>query len=157
VHGALKCRIVTDFPERFKRGTQLALQRPAEKPRPVILRTAQVSGDHAILRFAEIADRTSAESWRDADVLVAADQAVPLPPGEFLWRDIIGLTVEDLNGQGLGTVDEILRTGANDVYVVHGPLGEILVPATREVIKELDPARGRIVIDPLPGLIPGHR
>jgi 16S rRNA processing protein RimM len=154
LRGALKCRVVTDFPERFKRGTRLALQRPHEAPRPVVLQTAQVSGDHALLRFAEIPDRTAAEAWREADVLVAADQAVPLPPGEFLWRDIIGLEVQDLAGRSLGTVAEILRTGANDVYVTHGPLGEVLVPATKEVIKDLDPARGRIVIDPLPGLIP---
>jgi 16S rRNA processing protein RimM len=154
LRGELKCRVVTDFPERFARGARFLLQRGAEPPRPVVLRGARPIGQHLLLRFDQLPDRTAAEAWRGADVLVPADQAVELPPGQFFWRDLIGLRLEDRDGTHLGRVDEVLRTGANDVYVAHGPLGEVLVPATKEVVKEIDPARGRIVIEPLPGLLP---
>jgi 16S rRNA processing protein RimM len=156
LRGALRCRIVTDFPQRFRRGTAFGLQRTEqdEAPLPVTLRSAQITGEQGVLRFDELPDRTTAEAWRGADVVVAADQAVSLPPGQFFWRDIVGLRVEDLDAHPLGTVEEILRTGANDVYVARGPLGEVLVPAISEVVKAIEPEQGRIVIDPLPGLLP---
>ncbi len=155
LRGALRCRLVTDFPERFRRGTVFGLQRTADdEPLPVTLRSAKLNGEQVTLRFDELTDRTAAEGWRGADVVVAADQAVALPPGQFLWRDIIGLRVEDLQARPLGTVEEILRTGANDVYVARGPLGEVLVPAISQVVKSIEPEHGRIVIDAIPGLLP---
>jgi 16S rRNA processing protein RimM len=67
---------------------------------------------------------------------------------------VIGLEViDDTSGEVLGTVADILETGANDVYVVHGPRGEILVPAIKSVVKLIDPQTGRMLIQPLPGLI----
>jgi len=155
LRGALRCRVVTDFPRRFKRGTVFGLQHtPDDEPLRVTLRSAQLSGEQVILRFDELTDRTAAEGWRGADVVVAADQAVQLPPGQFLWRDIIGLRVEDLEARPLGIVEEILRTGANDVYVARGPLGEVLVPAISQVVKAIEPEHGRMLIDPPPGLLP---
>ena len=49
----------------------------------------------------------------------------------------------------------MLRTGANDVYVVAGPLGELLIPAIADVVQSIDLAAGRVVVRPLPGLLPG--
>jgi 16S rRNA processing protein RimM len=69
---------------------------------------------------------------------------------------VIGLRVEDATTQELlGQVADILETGANDVYVVRGERGEILVPAIKDVVKEIDPAAGRMLIRPLPGMLPG--
>lgn len=51
---------------------------------------------------------------------------------------------------------EILRTGANDVYVLAGPLGELLIPAIADVVRKVDIERGRLLVRPLPGLLPGE-
>ena len=68
---------------------------------------------------------------------------------------MIGLDVVDTTtGNVLGKVADIIETGANDVYLVHGPRGEILVPAIKSVIKQIDPENGRMLIEPLPGLLP---
>jgi 16S rRNA processing protein RimM len=70
-------------------------------------------------------------------------------------HDIVGLTVEAEDGRRLGQIQEVLRTGANDVYVVAGPLGELLIPAIADVVQSIDLEAGRVVVRPLPGLLPG--
>ena len=68
----------------------------------------------------------------------------------FHWQ-ILGLTVVTDQDEVLGQVTEILTTGANDVYVVRGDR-EILLPATDEVVRRIDPAGGKIIVHLLPGL-----
>ena len=67
-----------------------------------------------------------------------------------------GLQVQDATtGEALGTIVEILETGANDVYVVRADgVGELLIPAIKDVVKDIDPAQGRMLIEPLPGMLP---
>jgi 16S rRNA processing protein RimM len=79
--------------------------------------------------------------------------ALQLPKGQFYWHQVIGLRVESTDGQTLGTVRDILETGANDVYIVHGAHGELLLPAIKDVVKQIDPAAGRMLVQLLPGLL----
>ncbi len=151
LRGELKCRVVTDFPERFRPGVQVLAGSP---PRPYRIATARFSGGLVYLRFQGVRDRTAAEAVGRTDVLVAAADAVPLPEGQFYWRQVIGLRVDDTQGQTLGIVQEILETGANHVYVVRGERGEVLIPAIKEVVKQIDPEAGRMVVELLPGLLP---
>jgi 16S rRNA processing protein RimM len=151
VRGELKCRVVTDFPaQRFKPGNHLVIS-----SRDWRVRSARVRGNLVYLRLHDLDDRTAAETLRGQDVLVAREDAVHLPEGEFFWHQVIGLRVEDTSGKLLGSVKEILETGANHVYVVTAPgqRKEILVPAIKDVVQLIDPAAGRMVIDPLPGLL----
>ena len=79
---------------------------------------------------------------------VDRSEAVPLEEGEFYTFDIIGLTVYDGAGTELGTVENVLRTGSNDVYQARRPDGrELLIPALKAVVKEIDVAGGRMVVD----------
>jgi 16S rRNA processing protein RimM len=152
IRGELKCRIVTDFPkQRFKRGNTLQIRGTSH-----VIQAARVQGTTVLLKLAEIADRDTAAALRGADVEVPTRDAVDLPKGQFYWHQIIGLAVEDMTTHAkLGTVSDILETGANDVYVVKGSDGrEILIPAIKDVIKDIDPANGRMLIEPLPGMIP---
>ncbi|HEX8968734.1 MAG TPA: ribosome maturation factor RimM [Chloroflexota bacterium] len=151
LRGELKCRVITDFPEqRFKRGATLRIRGEAHT-----VRSARVQGGVVLLKLAGVADRNAAERFRGADIEVAVQDALELPAGQFYWHQVIGLEVEDATThESLGRVTDILETGANDVYVVRGPNGESLIPAIREVIKEIDPVRGRMLIEPLPGLLP---
>jgi 16S rRNA processing protein RimM len=153
VRGELKCRIITDFPERrFKRGAQLLL---GPDRRPVTVRHARVQGNTVLLQLDEISDRDSAAAMRNAELAIPRTNAGPPPRGEFFWHEVIGLTVAHAStGEAFGKVSDILETGANDVYVVKGDRGEILVPATKEVVKLIDPPAGHMLIEPLPGMIP---
>lgn len=78
-----------------------------------------------------------------------------MDPGEreFLYDEIIGLTVVTNGGQTLGVVSAVMKTGANDVYYVEQDGQEILIPALKTVIKEINLEDGLMTIDPLPGLI----
>ncbi len=154
VRGELKCRLVTDFPDRFKRGTRVYVGSPPGEHR---IAAARVSGRLVYLKIVGIGERATVDALRGSDVLVAVEDAMPLPEGQFYWRDVVGLRVEDTHGRHLGEVVDILATGANDVYVVRGDLGEILVPAIKDVVKAIAPAEGRMVVDPLPGMLPEPR
>jgi len=152
IRGELKCRIVTDFPSRrFRRGHTVVID--AE---PHTIQTARVQGMIVLLKLEDVADRDAAASLRGKDIQIRAGDAVALPKGQYFWHQVIGLQVEDATtGEPLGKVTDILETGANDVYVVHGGRGEILVPAIKDVIKRIDPAAGVMLIQPLPGLLSG--
>lgn len=151
LHGELKCRLVTDFPERFTPGLRLLVGGRDEVRR---VRACRLQEPRVYLQLEGVDHREAAEALRGHELLVPAEEAVTLPAGQFLWRDVLGLRVETTAGEPLGHVRDILATGANDVYVVHGPRGEVLLPATHEVVKEIAPQLGRLVVELLPGLLP---
>jgi 16S rRNA processing protein RimM len=152
IRGELKCRIVTDFPkQRFKRGNSVLIAGQSH-----VIQAARIQGTTVLLKLADVGDRTAAETYRNNDVQIKAEDAVNLPKGQFFWHQVIGLEVLDARtNEVLGRVRDILETGANDVYVVRTTEGrEILIPAIKEVVTEIDPATGRMLVEPIPGMIP---
>ena len=93
------------------------------------------------------------DTVEEAHLLVGAELCVPesrLPPtasGEFYWYQLIGLEVVNTEGQKLGTLEEIIETGSNDVYVVRRGREEILVPAIEEVVRDVDLQRRLMTVD----------
>jgi 16S rRNA processing protein RimM len=153
VRGALRVELLTDFPANFRRLKRLLL---GEELTPVDVLEARVTGDHAIVRIAGVETPEAAAALRGQYLYVPIAEAAKPPRGEFFWHQIVGLRVETEAGEHLGAVAEILRTGANDVYIVRGSRGEILIPAIEDVVREVDPATGRMVVRPLPGMLPGE-
>jgi 16S rRNA processing protein RimM len=86
-------------------------------------------------------------------VQVPQEEAVPLPDGQYYWFELIGLEVVTESGEKLGRVVDIFETGSNDVYVVKAGKKEIYLPATREIIKQVDRAAKRMVIHVVDGLL----
>ena len=78
---------------------------------------------------------------------------MPLGEDEYYVYQIVGLDVWTGEGEHLGRVSEVLFTGANDVYVVQGEKGEILIPAVEDVVLEVDLASGRLTVELMEGLI----
>jgi len=110
---------------------------------------AQLLGDIALLQIEGISTRNDAEALRGTVVRIDRSQAAPLDEDEYYHFEILGLRVVDEEGHDLGTVVEILETGANDVYVVQRPDGsELLLPAIRSVILEVDLEHQRMVVRP---------
>jgi 16S rRNA processing protein RimM len=106
-------------------------------------------GKHIVVSFVGIADRNSADPLTGAKVLVRRADLPALENDEYYDFELLGATVESRTGQQLGTVVEILPTGANQVYVVRGEDGqEILVPAFFGAVIEVNRAEKRIVVDP---------
>ena len=149
MRGELKIAIETDDPQRFH------LLREVYLGDGLVLfqvKRARLHGGQALLQLRGIEDRTAAEQWRNAYLYVPLEQALPLTEGEYYYHQIEGLTAVTVEGEVLGRVTEVLPTGANDVYVVRGDQGEILLPALNDVIIRIDLDAGIMVVRAPDGL-----
>ncbi len=149
VRGELKVAIETDTPERFLRTARVFL---GEEHRVYTVRAARLHQGNALLRLSGIETRNDAEVWRNAYVYVAVEDAVPLEEGEYYHYQIEGLAVHTREGENLGRVVTVLQTGANDVWVVRGRGGEVLIPALKDVVIDVDLDAGVITVDLPEGL-----
>jgi 16S rRNA processing protein RimM len=146
LRGDVKVQPFTDFPERFDRGARLWLD---GAPRRV--EQSRWQGGSVFLRFEGVSSRTQAEELRGKELMLP--EAEPIAEeGRYYLHDIVGLRVEDPAGETLGRVADVLSTGSNDVYVVRGERGELLLPAVDDVVKTIDVPGGRIVAELLEGL-----
>ena len=150
VRGEVKVALETDFPERFKRLKRVYL---GERMTSFVLEGSRLHKGHALLKLGGYDDRDAAEKLRGQLVQIPIEEAMPLGEGEYYVYQIVGLEVWTTEGEHLGRVSEVLFTGANDVYVVHGEKGEILIPAIEDVVLKVDLAGGRLTVELMEGLI----
>jgi len=150
IKGEARCAILTDFPERFRKTRMLFLG--AERRRFEV-EQARLQRGSVLIKLAGVDDRAAAEHLRGVTLYVPEAEAVILPEGSYFWHQIIGLQVQTVEGSALGQISEILETGSNDVYVVQGPRGELLLPAIRDVIQNVDLERGLITVALMEGLV----
>ena len=148
--GELKALPLTDFPERFDPGAQIYI---AGEPRTVA--RSQWHKGRVFLFLDGVADQAAAETLRGELIEVPE---LDRPPGQdsFWYIDEIeGLQVRTADGDDLGAVREVLQTGANDVYIVdRAPQRDLLVPALRDVVLEIDIEAGTMTVDLPEGLLP---
>jgi len=108
------------------------------------------------LRLSGVEGRDVAEALRGTTVWARAVDLPALPPGEFYQHELVGCRVEDPEGRVLGVVRAIWQTGAPDVLVIEQESGhELLAPAAESLLREVDVARRRLVIEVPPGLLDG--
>ncbi len=94
-----------------------------------------------------------AQALRGADLYVAMSDLPPAEDSEFYYFQVIGLRVETTDGRLLGTIDEVFFNGAHDVWVVKDGSREILIPVIEDIVRRIDLEGGRVVVDPIPGLL----
>jgi len=137
---------LTDFPERFQ-----AMQEVYVGDELLHIDSVQVKGTPQLIRmrFREYPVREQAARLTGRYLTVAREEAMPLQEGQYYTFDIVGLAVFDMDGKLLGRVAEVLQTGSNDVYAVEreGEKAQLLVPALKSVVKEINIAAGRMVVD----------
>ena len=155
VHGEVKVYPTTDDPKRFREVGSVIVARAASEEKMNIL-SARYFKDLVILKLSGIPDRNAAETYRKAEILIRRHQSPPLRPGEYFIGDILGCTAVTEDGREVGTVTDVLRTGANDVYVVKkGDGKELLLPKIPDCILDVDPENKRMTVCILPGLEDG--
>jgi len=152
VRGELRVEVLTDDPEHLASLPTLYL---GEERRQVKVLGVRLHQKHLLVTLDGCDSREAADELRGLALYVAAEDAVPLERDEYYEYQVEGLQVVTENGEVLGEIAEVFTApGANDVFIVHGPLGEMLIPAIEDVVIEIDPADGRVVIRPMPGLLP---
>ncbi len=155
VRGELRVVLLTDYPGRLGQHAYFYLASPDS---PEIVRRYPVEKlrhhkEVLLLKLGGCDDRNGAEELRGQLVQIPTEEAVPLEEGEYYDFQLIGVKVEAESGESLGQVVEVLKTGANDVYVVRGSWGEVLLPAVKDVVLKLDIEARLMVVNLLPGLL----
>lgn len=152
VRGEVKVFPTTDDAARFKKLKQVILDTGKEK---IQLEVAGVKffKNLVILKFKGIDDINEVEKYRKKSLYVTRENAVKLKKDEYFIADLIGLHAISDEGEDLGHISDVLQTGANDVYVIRKEGAEdLLVPAIKECVKNVDIEGGSMEIHLLPGL-----
>ena len=156
--GEIRVRSTSNVPDRFDEGQSLKLSKDGSTPggltvRIVSSRTTITRGrEELILLFRGFQDRDQAIRLTGQWLCVAQSDVPEPKEGEYFHYQLIGLKVRAVNGDGLGEITEILETGSNDVYVVAGAEGEVLVPALGHVVIDIDVLGGLMTVDLPEGL-----
>jgi 16S rRNA processing protein RimM len=151
VQGAFRVALETDFPEHLLALRSAVLLRGADVL-SIDLEEVRLLAGGALVRTRQIGSLDEAEKWRGGALAVPRGEAAQLSEGRHYVFDVLGMVVETDQGERLGRVAEVLRTGSNDVYVVRGDGGELLVPAISSVVLALDVAENRMVVHLLAGM-----
>lgn len=152
LRGEVSVRVLTDFPERFETTAWVYLGNEFEAS-PYRLQSFRWHKQNVLLTLEGVTNRTQAEHLQGQLVQVPLEEAVSLPAGSYYLYQLIGLKVQDATGKVLGTIKDVLETGANDVYVVECEGQELLLPAIPDVVKSVDIATGIMVVHLMDGLI----
>jgi 16S rRNA processing protein RimM len=149
VHGEMKIRLLTDIPDRFAQLETIYIHR-----RPFTMRSLRTTQRGILLHLMGIDDPETVGKFRGAVIEIPLAQIAPLPEGQYYIHDLIGLEVHTVHGQMLGRLRDVIATGSNDIYVVdRAGDGEVLVPAIKDVVKEINLSARTMLIDPIPGLL----
>lgn len=152
VRGEVRVKPFTDEPERFSWLEQIYVGESS--PKMMAVDHARVHQGMILLKLTAVNDRTAAEALRNEWLLVPEAEALPLEDGEYFLFQLEGLSVQTEAGALLGTLTSVLETGANNVFVVQGEQGELLLPDIEEVVVAIDFENGRMTVKLLPGLLP---
>jgi len=137
--GEFRVEPLTDFPERFEVGRSLYIGGERH-----IIEACRWDRGRLYLRLPGIDSAEAAAALRHRLLEIPEREVKPLADGQYYQFQIVGLPVRTTAGLPLGRVSAVLTTGANDVFVVHGMLGEVLLPAISDVIKKVDLEGGYI-------------
>lgn len=153
VKGEVKVFPTTDDPKRFKQLKEVTLDTGKEQ---LQLEIEQVKffKNMVILKFKGFDNINDIEKYKSKDLLIPRGEAVELAPDEYFITDLIGLAVHTDEGEVLGTLKDVLETGANDVYVVEMKNGrELLLPAIGDCILNVDLEQSVMTVHVMDGLM----
>ena len=148
LEGAVKVRPLTDFPDHLRELEAVMVEVTGSEVGVRRVEWAKVAGGRAIMKIEGVENREQARSLLGARLKIRRSAAASLPSGHYHVRDIVGLSVMTTDGDDLGEVTEVIRAPANDVYVTP----RAMIPAVREVVREIDLERRVMIVEPIPGL-----
>lgn len=145
VRGEIKIDPFTDFPDRF--GDLTSIYVGARRDSYAVEHGRKHRGQ-ILVSLEGISSPEAVRELRGADIFVPRSEAAPLPPGHFYLEDAVGLTVQTSDGQAVGTVTDVLKTGSNEVFVVGAGKEAILIPVIKDAVTELNLEERRVVVEP---------
>jgi len=140
---------LTDFPERFEPGETVYLHGA-----PLKVESCRPHKQHLLVKLCTVDTPEAASKLRGYDLTIPRSELRPLPEGEYYTYQLIGLEILTTGGKLLGEISDIITTAGNDIYVVRGESGELLIPAIEDVIKSIDLEKRVVIIEAIEGLLP---
>ena len=150
--GEVKVLPTTEDPERFLDLTRVFVPLGHGKRRELPLESVRFFKQFVIVKFAGLDRIEDVVSLKGCDLEIPREEGLPLEEGEFYIADLLGMEVYTDEQEFLGTVRDVIQTGANDVYVVRGESGEILLPAIAECVLSVSPEENRMLVHRMKGL-----
>lgn len=151
--GEVKVFPTTDDVNRFLDLKEVYLDTGKEKI-TLEVETCRFFKQFVILKFKGIDDINEVEQYKKCPILVTRENAVPLEEDEYFIADLIGLKILTETGIEVGVLKDVISTGANDVYAVTLPDGgEILLPAIKDCIMDVDMEAGEMIVHLMKGLV----
>jgi 16S rRNA processing protein RimM len=151
LHGEILMEVLTDFPERFLPGVILYLDSGNDQLHLIKCRPHR---EGLLMTFEGYITPEEISQFRNQIVYVKAADRPPLAAGEYYHHQLIGLHATTDAGASIGTVTEILETGASDVLVIRPEIGpEVLIPIVDTFIQNIDLTQRQITIHTIPGLL----
>ena len=152
IRGEVKVYPTTDDVNRFKKLKKVILDNGKEKL-DMEIASVKFFKNMVILKFKGIDNINDVEKYKKAELYVTRENAVKLKKDEYFIADLIGLKVTSDEGEDLGVIVDVLQTGANDVYIIKKQgAADLLVPAIKDCIREVDIEGGAMLVHLLPGL-----
>jgi 16S rRNA processing protein RimM len=151
--GEVKVVPWTDFPERFAKLRRIFAQKEGEPEIELEIVRARGHSRAILLQFAGICTLDAADRLREAELFIPRQEAMPLPEGTYYTFELIGLEVVTEEGERVGRLSDVWSMPAQDVYVVEREGKEILVPALRSIIRDVDLPRQRMTVNLPDGLL----
>lgn len=153
IRGEVSAEVLTDFPERFKGLETIIALLPNGDRRDLKIEDFRFQKNRVLLKFAGFDSMDSAETLRGTEICIPESEAIALEEGEFYDWQLEGCAVETIEGENLGTVKELMRTGATEILIVEGAEKEFLIPFAEAICTEIDIENKLIRVDPPEGLL----
>lgn len=154
--GEVKVFPTTDDVERFKKLKKCFIKTKSGDIQ-VEKKSCKFFKNMVILSFKEFDDINDIEKFKNCDLCVAREDAVPLDEDEYYISDVIGMNVVLEDGKIIGTLKDVLQTGANDVFVVSladkSSQNELLIPVIKDCVIEMDYDNNKIVVRLMKGML----
>lgn len=138
---------ISDDPARFEAGSVLQ-----GGPGDLVVASSRRHGNRLLVKFEGIDSRDAAETLR-GPLFVPAEKARALDDDEFWPHDLVGATLVSIDGRSYGSIRSVVPGSAQDLLVVDTPRGERMVPFVKDIVRSVEIAAGRVVVDPPQGLL----
>ena len=153
LRGEVVAELLTDFPERFEGLEEVMAVFENGDRRELKIERFFFQKDRIVLKFAGVDSIETAESLRDTEVCISEAEAVELEEDEYFDWELEGCEVETVEGEKIGTVREVLRTGGTEVLIIDGAERELMIPFAESICTEVDVEGKRVIVDPPEGLL----
>jgi 16S rRNA processing protein RimM len=144
VYGEIPLEVYTRMMELLTPGKKILI---GDQHMPYFIQDIRWKQDLLILKLEGINDRSEASAFTNSLVYINSKELPKLSGDDFYLHEIVGLDVFEEEGRLIGVLEEILETGANDVYIIRDDSGrETLIPAIDDMILEIDIANNKMVV-----------